>query len=90
MNEQLDEAQQLIHKLFDHKDKFKNYLLSSSTAASAIEATAPPAAAATAAQSTTNAGGGVTALKKSLAGNKKGIITRSSNLKSSLVAKSSS
>ena len=29
MNEQLDEAQVLIHKFFENKEKFKNYLIAS-------------------------------------------------------------
>ncbi|CAF0763680.1 unnamed protein product, partial [Brachionus calyciflorus] len=31
INEQLDETQVLIHKLFEHKEKYKNFLIISST-----------------------------------------------------------
>ena len=37
VNEQLDEAQELIYKLFEHKEKFKNYLLISKSNNQLIE-----------------------------------------------------
>ena len=45
VSEQLEEAHLLIHKLFEHKEKFKNVLIESAVKSSAGEAPANGAAA---------------------------------------------
>lgn len=87
VNEQLDEAQQLIHKLFDHKDKFTKYLLMSSNDKSFNNS--PNSSTSHAKNSgSTQAGMSNNNIKSnkysSGSGNKKGINTRSSQMKNSM------
>lgn len=85
VNEQLDEAQQLIHKLFDHKEKFTKYLLMSSNDKSFNGSNNNSNSTINAKNNSTPANSTSKSNKfSSGGGNKKGISTRSSQMKNSM------
>ncbi len=85
VNEQLDETQELIFKLFEHKEKFKNYLLMSTTKSDAEQSKTQ--------QKSTESAGYTTAAAKSAfktkSFNRKSINTRSGQIKVASPARAS-
>jgi len=85
VNEQLDETQELIFKLFEHKEKFKNYLLMSTSKSDAELSKTQ--------QKSTESAGYTTAAAKSTfktkSFNRKSINTRSGQIKVASPARAS-